>query len=1025
ILWENLAKGKNMVTEFPEDRWAVKDHFHPDKEEANATGRSYGKWGGFIDNYYHFDPLFFNISPLETELMNPKERLFLQCAWHTLEDAGYTPQSIADEQVGVFTGVTRGGIDPYKTSMFSIANRVSYVFNLHGPSITLDTACSSSLVAIHEACQHIHSGECSVALAGGVHAFLDPSHFAVLSSMYMLSPDGSSKAFGAKANGMVPGEGVGIVMLKSLDQAVADGDHIYGTIRGSATNHGGKTNGFTVPNPRAQRNLIQTAMANAGVNARDISYIEAHGTGTPLGDPIEIRGLSEAFKSQTSDKQYCKIGSLKTNIGHLEAAAGVSGLMKILLQMKHGKLVPSLHSDSLNAQINFQKTPFHVQQELEDWKPVDENGNKIARIAGVSSFGAGGSNAHLVIEEYPQSAPERRVETGNGSISGTYLIPFSAKGEDRLQELVMQYVELLKEDKDQAYLNIADLAYTLQIGRAAFDDRLILEVSTLDELLTKLEAYVAGEANIDKCYVGNLKKNKKFIAGYLEEHEVDKLSEDWAQTKNYTQLLDLWSKGLSFDWQLLYKDQEVGTPPKRISLPGYPFLKEYYGLPQITLADSGKGSAEVQKIHPLIHRNTSTFSQQQFTTVFDGEEFFLKDHVVKGSKFLPGVAYLEMINAALGLAMSDREDPAAEDHQTGFVTQLENVIWARPAMAGKETLKVEVALFVEDGGQVAYEISSGHGQSPANDINSQGTAKLLTRSTQETIDLEKLLAAFKSKTYSSEECYEIFTAMGIDYGPGHKGIEHLHVRESEVLAKLVLPAEVGETAEQFTLHPSLMDSAFQSIIGLMLDQKEKYNGTYPLPIPFALKELTVFDRCTDNMWVHIKMNGSNGLTGENRDFDHLSFDLDLIDESGKVCVTMKEYTARVLQENSDNPSLGTLYIQPQWDKLEMEVTDQVTERIVILPEGLPCNEATLTEGLKDVEIIQLRSDQATMHGKVEDYSLQVLDELQELMNRKPKNQVLIQLLIAASDENMLLSSIFGLIKTAQLENPKITAQLHL
>ncbi len=256
-LWKNLVAGNSCVEEVPEERWSVSDHFHPNPEIACKLGKSYGKWGGFLEDLYFFDPLFFKISPREAAVMNPKERLFLQTTWHVMEDAGYTPQSLTHEVVGVFVGVTSSGLDPHTVSMFAIPNRVSYVFNFRGPSIPIDTACSSSLVAIHEACQHIHSGECTLAVAGGVNAFLDPSHFLQLSNMRMLSPDGIVRTFGAEANGMVPGEGVGAVLLKPLSKAIADEDHIYGVIRGSSTNHGGKTNGFTVPNPRSHRELSE------------------------------------------------------------------------------------------------------------------------------------------------------------------------------------------------------------------------------------------------------------------------------------------------------------------------------------------------------------------------------------------------------------------------------------------------------------------------------------------------------------------------------------------------------------------------------------------------------------------------------------------------------------------------------------------------------------------------------------------------------------------------------------------------
>src|SRR5205814_1017500 len=272
-------------------------------------------------------------------------------------------------------------------TMASIANRVSYAFNLHGPSMTVDTMCSSSLTAIHIACQDLKLGRTTLAIAGGVNVSIHPNKYLVLSAGQFISGDGHCQSFGEGGDGYIPGEGVGAVVLKRLAEAKRDGDHIYGVIRGSALNHGGKTNGYTVPNPQAQASVISRALADARIEPRHISYIEAHGTGTRLGDPIEIAALSKAF--QTEETQFCPIGSAKSNIGHCESAAGIAGLTKVLLQMQHQEIVPSLHSTQLNPHIDFETTPFIVNQSLRAWEPPVIDGRTLPRIAGISSFGAG------------------------------------------------------------------------------------------------------------------------------------------------------------------------------------------------------------------------------------------------------------------------------------------------------------------------------------------------------------------------------------------------------------------------------------------------------------------------------------------------------------------------------------------------------------------------------------------------------------------------------------------------------------
>ena len=451
--WENLREGKNSVRELGEERWSWEGFYREGVEEAVAEGKSYTKWGGFVEGFAEFDPLFFKLSPREAMDMDPQERLFLQASWEVMEDAGYTREEVERRhggRVGVFAGITKTGYELYgpgvwsgeqrrypHTSFSSVANRVSYVLNLQGPSMPIDTMCSASLTAIHEACEHLLRGECEAALAGGVNLYVHPASYAALCAQRMLSPDGKCRSFGKGANGFVPGEGVGVVLLKRLSRAEAEGDRIYAVIRGTSINHGGKTQGYTVPNPGAQRDLIRGALKKAGVPARAISYIEAHGTGTELGDPIEVTGLTQAFQEQTEERGFCALGSVKTNIGHLEAAAGIAGLMKVVLQMQHGELVPSLHAEEENPNLDLEKTAFVLQRGLGEWKrpqvKVEGSEAEYGRIAGISSFGAGGANAHVIVEEYAGAKAAVVVEvsaetSGAGGVVGAGRGAFAGGG---------------------------------------------------------------------------------------------------------------------------------------------------------------------------------------------------------------------------------------------------------------------------------------------------------------------------------------------------------------------------------------------------------------------------------------------------------------------------------------------------------------------------------------------------------------------------------------------------------------------
>ncbi|MDB6040394.1 MAG: polyketide synthase, partial [Verrucomicrobiales bacterium] len=597
--WENIKSGKDCITEIPPERWPLDGFFNPNKEEAIDSGMSYCKWGAFLEGFNLFDPLFFNIAPREALHMDPQERLFLQAAWEVLEDAGYTRSSLSerfDRKVGVFTGITHTDYNIYgpdqwrsgnwvypRTSFASVPNRVSFLFDLEGPSMPVDTMCSSSLTAIHEACESIKRGECVMAIAGAVNLCLHPSSYVGLSAARMLSTGPKCHSFGVGDDGFVSGEGVGAVLLKRLSEAIRDQDQIYAVIRGTAVNHGGRTNGYTVPNPQAQAKVVREALNRAGVNARTVTCIEAHGTGTKLGDPIEVAGLTRAFQQETLDTGYCSLGSVKSNVGHLEAAAGLAGLTKVILQMRHGQLVPSLHAEQLNPEIDFPKTPFIVQQKISEWKRpeilVDGKTVIFPRIAGISSFGAGGSNAHIIVEEFQQDRP------AYGPSTDPCLIVLSARNEARLYEQASQLLEFIAANQD---LLLADIAYTLQIGREAMEERIGLLANSKAELEQSLRAFLDHKNEIERFYRREASARKNATAPFLDDEEVRVMIGKWLNGKKFGKLLDLWVHGYTVDWTLLYQS----AVPNRITLPTYPFAKEQYWLSNLGQPQRPENSKE-------------------------------------------------------------------------------------------------------------------------------------------------------------------------------------------------------------------------------------------------------------------------------------------------------------------------------------------------------------------------------------------------------------------------------------------------
>ncbi|HEX8620287.1 MAG TPA: beta-ketoacyl synthase N-terminal-like domain-containing protein, partial [Thermoanaerobaculia bacterium] len=719
--WQNLRDGKDCIVEVPKERWDWREFFSDDR---SRSGHHYSKWGGFIAGVDEFDPLFFNISPVEAEYIDPQERLFLQHAWMAIEDAGYTRAGLqapaADDlpgQVGVYVGLmyteyqlfgaeagARGKRLGIAGSPASIANRVSYILNLHGPSMTLDSMCSSSLTAIHVACQDLKQGRTNLAIAGGVNVSIHPNKYLVLSGGQFISSDGHCQSFGEGGDGYIPGEGVGVVVLKRLSEAQKDGDHIYGVIRGSSLNHGGKTNGYTVPNPQAQTSAINRALAEARIDARHISYIEAHGTGTKLGDPIEIAALSKAFRQHTQDAQFCLIGSAKSNIGHCESAAGIAGLTKVLLQMQHQQIVPSLHSAQLNPHIDFPRTPFVVNQALRAWDAPVIEGRTLPRIAGISSFGAGGSNAHMIVEEYPQAVAQTPMST-----SAPFVIVLSARSQEQLQQKARDLRDHVVARQES--IDLGAVAYTLQVGREAMEERLGFIVSSAEQLVQKLDAFLRGDQGIDDTYHGRVRRNDDALSLFSNDSDLQQTVDKWLAGRKFTKLLDLWTKGLELNWSALYGEQKPG----RVSLPTYPFARERYWI-DITNGAAAAPSGAIAVLHPLLHSNVSDLSEQRFRATFRGDEFFLTDHQVAvaggaAQKVLPAVAQLEMARAAIEQALpADTERAPLE---------LRNIVWAEPIVVTGET-QIQIALAANEDGSVDYEIYSAGEDDDT--IHSQGHA---------------------------------------------------------------------------------------------------------------------------------------------------------------------------------------------------------------------------------------------------------------------------------------------------------------
>lgn len=867
-LWANLCEGKDCITPIPGTRWDNRDYYSENKSEL---GKIYLDKGGFMEDIDKFDPLFFGISPNEAILEDPHERLFLETVWNTLEDGGYTKKTIAGKDVGVYVGVmwgqyqllsgeVKGTLYPGITSYSSIANRVSYFLDLKGPSIAIDTMCSSSLTAIHLACESIKRGESTMAIAGGVNLTIHPNKYIQLCGQKFASMDGHCKSFGEGGDGYVPGEGVGAILLKPLSQAVEDGDYIYGVIKATAINHGGETNGYSVPSPKAQAQVISEVLHKGGISARDISFVEAHGTGTALGDPIEINGLSKAYEEYTQDKDYCSIGSIKSNIGHLEGAAGIAAVTKVLLQMKYKKLVPSLFSQVTNPNIDFKTTPFYIQQELKDWLPVDRSGRTIPRTAAVSSFGAGGSNAHALIREYiskPAEKPYRNRKERNN------IFLLSAVNEVRL----MEYRDKIIKDLETNHLDqkpetdFERYLYTLQKGREEMEYRLAVIAADYGELYDKLQQHRQGKS-VEEVYTGNTKESKEGFHKYLKDFIDGDYLKSLMEQDNLKKLAEIWILGGTIDWNLLYEEL-----PEKLPVPGYPFARESYWV-----GEMGKITGMISpvnnslKLAPFIDENLSTFEEQCYKKELSGTEAYLAHHVIQGNKILPGSVYLELILEAVQLSFPGYE-----------IQTIGSIQWIFPFISKKSREDIYTRLYTREE-DIAFEIYSTEGERKNIHCNGLlGLSKAYDTDSKVYNVSEIIKRCEKIETDSGEE---VPSAGGYHYGPYYRCIKELYAGEKEVLSYLELEPRVHDT-NVYVLHPALIDGAFQSVIGFTLKGKRDHK----IYLPYSAADIILYRQLKNNCYVYIKEEaGHNTERKEYRIF--------LLEEDGQVIAEFGEFVLK-------------------------------------------------------------------------------------------------------------------------------------
>jgi acyl transferase domain-containing protein/D-arabinose 1-dehydrogenase-like Zn-dependent alcohol dehydrogenase/acyl carrier protein len=1024
--WHNLKYGRKSIQEIPGDRWDWKAFWGDPKTEIN---KSNSKWGGFIDNVGHFDAEFFNFSPREAEAMDPQQRIMLEITWACLEDAGIGPSQISGENVGVYIGVfnfdykelkekEKCNIEAYHstgTASAIIANRISHYFNLKGPSIPVDAACSSSLFAIHSAIQSLNSKECCIALVGGISLLLTPTRHISFSKTGMLSPTGVCKTFDENADGYVRGEGAGMIILKPLESAIADGDSIYGVLKGSAVNHNGRTHTLTYPSADAQADVIVAAVERACVAADSISFIEAHGTGTPKGDPIEFQGLIKAFerllpkRKKNMKKNFCGLGSLKTNVGHLEAAAGIAGVIKVLLSMKHGQLPALQNFGEINHRIPIKNSPFYIVEKLQEWNtPKDRKRKNMPMRAGISSFGFGGTNAHVVVEE----APVDRKPAGKAS--PYHIICLSAKTKDALKRKQEDIKFWLQENGEHSKL--ADIQSALLFGREHFDIRSAFVVRNMVELRNRLDKVLEkreaeGYFDVNHIISGNLTRPylEELVKKIIGKLSLNRKKNEEEYRMGLMALAEIYVNGYNPDWKKIFCEKKIS----RINLPTYPFAGErYWGTEtEVDICSEKSMCGLAPNLHPLLHKNTSDLSEQRFSSVFTGKEFFLEDHVINEQKVLPGAAYLEMVCAAV-----EKATGGIESQLRPII--IRDVIWSRPIIVTEQPVEVHIGIYPGANYGLGYTVYSGSEKDRDRAvIHSRGNVNLSSPEEIQKIDLLSIRKQCNQTNLTSEQCYEALNQIGFQYGERHKGIEKIYMGEGQILAKLSLPDLASNMKHRFILHPGIIDSAFQA--SLML------NSMRPrMALPFSLQELSVSGICPSEMWAVIRSIAGNGCD------DRLhKVDIDLCDTEGRICVRVKGLVFKVPENKIaveiNTAKHGSLMLTPCWEKKDLSEKVQNAEyarQIVILGGMNKISVESIESQLSSAKCIALETDAESLSKRFQGYVLRTFEEIQDVFKNKNSGKILLQIVVRTKD-GYQFAGLCGLLKTAHLENPKFVGQL--
>ncbi|MEK3795327.1 type I polyketide synthase [Paenibacillus sp. FSL R7-0204] len=938
--WNLIAEGKDGIRELPAGRKADLDDFlkyiqdtdHPDYAEK-----------GYIDDIDKFDYSFFKISPREASVMDPNQRLFLQAAYHAIEDGGYGGNKLSGTRTGIYLGNSSDSGDDYKAFLqlcksedmnlsfvgnikSMIAARLAYLLDLKGPSMLVDTACSSALLAVHLACQAIRKNDCDMALAGGIKLSLLPltTKKSGPVDINIESPDGRARTFDFSSEGTGLGEGVGVILLKPLNKAIQDKDNIYAVIKGSAINQDGNSIGITAPNPLAQKELLIDAWEQAKIDPETITYIEAHGTGTRLGDPLEIDGIDMAFREYTGKKQFCAVSSVKSSIGHLDHAAGIAGLIKAVLALKYKKLPPSLHFTRPNSKIDFSDSPVFVNDILREWECEGS-----PRRCGVSSFGLSGTNSHVILEEAPASV----TEGSESEQDKLRILTLSAKTRESLHHLVEEYCRFTAKASD---IHLDNLCYTANTGRGHYTYRAAILFTTIDDLRAQLNLLLNRGMNGNGsdgvyCGVHHLISSHKHRteAKELTEEEFNRITgicrkltlevagvTGTVLEDKLKELCGLYIAGADVNWSDMYEPCQY----RRISLPVYPFMPSRCWINLGPVIDG-------RELHPLADKKLiRSVNEDVYIFELSSEKnWILSEHRVMGRCVLPGTAYLDMMINICHESYPERS------------FELGNVTFLTPMIVEEGEPKT-VHICVTTSAIPEFVIASKSAADGDGDWTKHAVGSIIFTEhpmKQANDHMESLWNRFKdqpSLIFNQSQEEEAITT-----GPRWKTIVEMFQGDNEALAYLELPEIYNEDLQLFTLHPSLMDCAVNLAINSIGE------GLY---LPFGYKRIKVFKNIPGSFYSYVHQVGN--YTGT----EARTYNITLFDAQFDPIAEIEGYTIKKVNshlQQLEKKETGLQYYEMVWSPLENENVNRQHEPakgITILFKGSEGASGRISDGFK-------------------------------------------------------------------------------